>query len=94
MSPGVSEIVVEAMNGPIDWDLPDRKHQRGQHRDFHGKPYRRGKNRCAYCGARLPANEVLDQPPYQTNREALRQNITARNALLQRLMAGREAAPQ
>ena len=27
----------------------------GRHRGWHGRPYRRGKNRCAYCGAPIDA---------------------------------------
>ena len=29
----------------------------GKHKDFNGRPYRRGKNRCHYCGAILIENE-------------------------------------
>lgn len=81
-----SDIIIRTLNGPIDWETDYRKHERGQHRDFHGRPYRRGKNRCGYCGATLPANETLDPPPYRTNREALRQNLEGRNRLISMFM--------
>jgi len=28
---------------------------KGQHARYHGRPYRRGKNRCLWCGAPLDA---------------------------------------
>ena len=64
-------MVVKAFDAPIDWEDEWGRHTRGQHRDFRGRPYRRGKQRCRYCGARLPANEVLDPIPYRTNKEGL-----------------------
>ena len=42
----------------IDPDIPMSEmdqHWFGKHRGWHGRPYRRGKNRCLYCGAPLTA---------------------------------------
>ena len=82
-----ASVITDSLSHPIDWDGDWGRHRRGQHRDFRGRPYRRGKTRCAYCGAKLPANEVLEEPPYRTVRDGLQANITTRSAFLDWLRA-------
>lgn len=81
--------IVRAMTGPISWEDDWGQHARGRHKDFTGRPYRRGKTRCRFCGARVPANERLDPPPYRTFREGVRQALSRPSPFYQWLTRAR-----
>ena len=48
----------------------------GRHRRFTGRPYRRGKGRCSYCGAPQVLREVVfPRGRTVTKKQAIRQEV-------------------
>lgn len=76
-------LLTHSLTRPYDWESEWGLHERGKHRSFKGRPYRRGKNRCGYCGAFLSIESVIEKPPpYKNAREQIAHNMMATNPLL------------